>query len=262
MIGAGAGLKLEVSHCREPFGHGPRTRHTKNEENIDRMSEPLITTRDLRREFRLGGETIHAVDQVTVDIPAGTMVVIRGRSGSGKTTLLNLIAGLDQPTAGDIWIDGVHATRLGERERVALRREKMGFIFQAFGLLPLLSARENVEVPLRIAKFERQERESRSAAALAAVGLAGRMNHRPYELSGGEQQRVAIARALVNTPRLILADEPTGQLDSNTGREIIALLRHLVDEQRITLLVATHDPIVVEAADIVHELQDGRLIEF
>ena len=224
------------------------------------MPQPLIATQDLQRRFQLGAETIHAVDHVTLDIFPGQMVVVRGRSGSGKTTLLNLIAGLDQPTAGDIWIDGVHATRLNEKERVALRRQKMGFVFQSFGLLPLLSASENVEVPLRIAKLERRDRESRSAAALGAVGLAGRARHRPYELSGGEQQRVALARALVNEPRIILADEPTGQLDSNTGREIIALMRRLVDEQRITLLVVTHDPVVVEAADVVHELRDGKLV--
>ena len=224
------------------------------------MPQPLIETQDLQRQFQLGAETIHAVDHVTLDIFPGQMVVVRGRSGSGKTTLLNLIAGLDQPTAGDIWIDGVHATRLNEKERVALRRQKMGFVFQAFGLLPLLSASENVEVPLRIAKLERREREARSAAALGAVGLAGRARHRPYELSGGEQQRVALARALVHEPRIILADEPTGQLDSNTGREIIALMRRLVDEQRITLLVVTHDPVVVEAADVVHELRDGKLV--
>jgi putative ABC transport system ATP-binding protein len=223
-------------------------------------TRPLIATRDLRRDFQLGGETIHAVDRVTVDIPAGQMVVIRGRSGSGKTTLLNLIAGLDEPTGGEIWIDGRQTTGLSERERVALRREKMGFVFQAFGLLPLLSARENVEVPLRIVKAERAEREARSAAALEAVGLGKRAQHRPYELSGGEQQRVALARALVNQPRIILADEPTGQLDSNTGREIIALMRRLVEQQRITLLVVTHDPVVTEAADIVHELRDGKLV--
>lgn len=224
------------------------------------MTQPLIATRDLQREFKLGGETIHAVDHVNLEIPRGQMVVIRGRSGSGKTTLLNLIAGLDQPTGGDLWIDGMQTTGLSERERVALRREKMGFVFQAFGLLPLLSARENVEVPLRIARLARREREERSAAALSAVGLMPRAKHRPYELSGGEQQRVALARALVNNPQLILADEPTGQLDSNTGREIIALMRRLVDDQRITLLIMTHDPVVVEAADVVHELRDGKLV--
>lgn len=224
------------------------------------MTQPLIATRDLQREFKLGGETIHAVDHVNLEIPRGQMVVIRGRSGSGKTTLLNLIAGLDQPTGGDLWIDGMQTTRLSERERVALRREKMGFVFQAFGLLPLLSARENVEVPLRIARLARREREERSAAALSAVGLMPRAKHRPYELSGGEQQRVALARALVNNPQLILADEPTGQLDSNTGRDVIALMRRLVDDQRITLLIMTHDPVVVEAADVVHELRDGKLV--
>src|SRR5919202_2832279 len=222
---------------------------------------PLIATRDLRRDFQFGGETIHAVDGVTLEIPTARMVVIRGRSGSGKTTLLNLIAGLDEPTGGEIWIDGRSTTGLSERECVALRREKMGFVFQAFGLLPLLSARENVEVPLRIAKAEPSDRVARAAAALEAVGLGKRANHRPYELSGGEQQRVALARALVNRPQIILADEPTGQLDSNTGREIIALMRRLVEQQHITLLVVTHDPVVVEAADSVHELRDGKLVD-
>lgn len=221
---------------------------------------PLIRTAGLVREFQLGGETLRAVDNVSLVIPAGRMVVIRGRSGSGKTTLLNLIAGLDIPTSGEIWIDGQQTTKLSERARIALRRQKMGFVFQAFGLLPLLSARENVEIPMRIVKLARAEREQRSAAALQAVGLGARMTHRPYELSGGEQQRVALARALVNQPQLILADEPTGQLDTNTGREIIALMRRLVDEQRMTLLVVTHDPVVVEAADVVHELRDGRVV--
>ncbi len=224
------------------------------------MTQPLIATRDLVRQFQLGGETIHAVNHITLEIPAGQMVVVKGRSGSGKTTLLNLIAGLDQPTSGEVWIDGVQTNTLSENGRIALRRQKMGFVFQAFGLLPLLSARENIEVPLRMAKAARADRESRSAAALAAVGLAGRASHRPYELSGGEQQRIALARALVTQPQLILADEPTGQLDSNTGRDIIALMRRLVDEQHITLLIVTHDPVVVEAADIVHELRDGQLL--
>ena len=225
------------------------------------VDRPLIATRDLRRDFQFGGETIHAVDGVTLEIPTARMVVIRGRSGSGKTTLLNLIAGLDEPTGGEIWIDGRSTTRLSERERVALRREKMGFVFQAFGLLPLLSARENVEVPLRIAKAEPSDRVARASAALEAVGLGKRANHRPYELSGGEQQRVSLARALVNRPQIILADEPTGQLDSNTGREIIALMRRLVEQQHITLLVVTHDPVVVEAADSVRELRDGKLVD-
>lgn len=225
------------------------------------MAESLVQTRNVQREFKLAGETIHAVNSVSLEIPRSHMVVVRGRSGSGKTTLLNLIAGLDQPTSGEIWIEGENVTNFSERQRVALRRTKMGFVFQAFGLLPLLSAQENVEVPLRIAQMERTERETRSAAALEAVGLAPRASHRPYELSGGEQQRVAIARALVNRPKLILADEPTGQLDSNTGRDVIGLLRRLVDEQGLTLLVVTHDPVVVESADVVYELRDGKLAE-
>ncbi len=227
---------------------------------IGGAAQPLIVTRELERRFQLGGETIHAIDRVSLEVEAGKMVVVRGRSGSGKTTLLNLIAGLDVPNAGDIWIDGERTSGLSERDRVLLRRRKMGFVFQAFGLLPLLSARENVEVPLRIARAEPREREQRARTALEAVGLEKRANHRPYELSGGEQQRVAIARALVNDPRIVLADEPTGQLDSNTGREIISLFRRLVEQQRLTVLIVTHDPLVVEAADVVHELHDGKLI--
>src|ERR671926_1556415 len=150
---------------------------------VDGADRPLIATRDLRRDFECGGETIHAVDGVTLEIPTARMVVIRGRSGSGKTTLLNLIAGLDEPTGGEIWIEVRSTTGLSERERVALRRGKMGFVFQAFGLLPLLSARDNVEVPLRIAKAEPSDRAQRSEAALEAVGLAKRASHRPYELS-------------------------------------------------------------------------------
>jgi putative ABC transport system ATP-binding protein len=224
------------------------------------MAQLLVRTEQLRREFQLAGETIHAVDNVSIDVPPGSMAVVRGRSGSGKTTLLNLIAGLDQPTAGEVWVDGENITGWSERQRVALRRSKMGFVFQAFGLLPLLSARENVEIPLRIGKLPRAEREERSAAALQAVGLAGRAQHRPYELSGGEQQRVALARALVGRPKLILADEPTGQLDSHTGRDIVALMRQMVDEQGLTFLVVTHDPLVVESADVVYELRDGRVV--
>ncbi len=221
---------------------------------------PIIRTEHLSRVYHLAGEDIHALTDVSLAIYPGQMTAIVGRSGSGKTTLLNLIAGLDEPTNGVIWFEGQKLAELDGEARLQLRRERIGFVFQSFGLLPLLSAAENVGVPLRMRRLPRQEREARVAGALAWVGLTDRQRHRPYELSGGEQQRVALARALAARPHVILADEPTGQLDSQTGRKIIGLLRRLVAEQGITVVIVSHDPLVMEEADVVHELRDGRLI--
>ncbi len=225
------------------------------------MNPPIIRARNLHRTYHLGGEDIHAVQGVTLDIPAGQMTAIVGRSGSGKTTLLNLISGLDRPSEGEVWFEDKRLDRLDEASLLRLRQERIGFVFQAFGLLPLLSASENVGVPLRMRSMARQEREERVIEALSWVGLLERARHRPYELSGGEQQRVAIARALAARPSIILADEPTGQLDSSTGRRILDLLRRLVVEQQITIVVVTHDPQVMLEADAIHELHDGRLID-
>ncbi|MBN2471850.1 MAG: ABC transporter ATP-binding protein, partial [Anaerolineae bacterium] len=222
---------------------------------------PIIRVEGLHRVYQLGGEDIHAVNDVSLEVFPHRMTAIVGRSGSGKTTLLNLIAGLDDPTEGAVWIEGQRLAEMDEQARIALRRDHIGFVFQTFGLLPLLSAEENVGVPLRMRRFTHKERQARVHAALEWVGLTERARHRPYELSGGEQQRVALARALASRPRFILADEPTGQLDSLTGRRILALLRRLVEEQDITVLVVTHDPQVMEEADVVHELRDGRLLE-
>ncbi len=221
---------------------------------------PIIRVEQLGRVYHLAGEDIHALTDVSLAIYPGQMTAIVGRSGSGKTTLLNLIAGLDEPTTGAVWFEGQKLADMDDAARLQLRRERIGFVFQSFGLLPLLSAAENVSVPLRMRRLPRQERETRVTSALAWVGLAERHRHRPYELSGGEQQRVALARALAARPHVILADEPTGQLDSQTGRRIIALLRRLVTEQDITVVVVSHDPVVMEEADVVHELRDGRLI--
>lgn len=223
--------------------------------------EPAISLEHAHRIYHLAGEDIHAVNDITLDIWPGYFTAIVGRSGSGKTTLLNLIAGLDEPTEGAIWVLGRNMGTQDERARLDLRLHQLGFIFQSFGLMPLLSARENVGVPLRMRGLDPHEREQRTTAALEWVGLAERMHHRPYELSGGEQQRVAIARALAAGPELVLADEPTGQLDTRTGRRILDLLRRLVREQRITLVVVTHDPQVMAEADVVHEMRDGRLVE-
>jgi putative ABC transport system ATP-binding protein len=186
---------------------------------------------------------------------------VKGPSGSGKTTLLNHIAGLDEPTEGRIVIAERPLAKMSERERINLRRNEIGFVFQTFGLLPFLSARENIEAPLRLVKASAKERKERVDEVLELVKLSARANHRTYELSGGEQQRIALARALANKPSLILADEPTGQLDTATGYAIIALLRSIVEQTDVTVLIASHDPKVIEAVDLVYVLEDGRLTE-
>ena len=223
------------------------------------MSDWMIRTEDLSRTFLAGAETVHAVREVSVQVRPQALAVIKGRSGSGKTTLLNLIAGLDEPTSGQVFLEQAEVTRMSAREKIELRRRKIGFVFQTFGLLPILSAQENVEVPMRIVAAPREERERRASEVLALVGLTGRARHRPLELSGGEQQRVAIARAIVMQPAIVLADEPTGQLDTATGREIVGLLRRLTLETGVTVVIASHDPAVMASADVVFELEDGRL---
>jgi putative ABC transport system ATP-binding protein len=220
----------------------------------------MVVTSDLVREYRMGGTTVRAVAGINLRIERGELVAVRGRSGSGKTTLLSLIGALDRPTTGSITVDGEPVSDMGESQLVAMRRRRIGFIFQAFGLLPILSAAENVEVPLRLIGAEPFAREKRIADLLDLVGLADRAHHRPHELSGGEQQRVAIARALANAPALLLADEPTGQLDSQTGHAIMGLLRRLVRLQGVTAIVATHDPAMLDVADRVVELRDGEVV--
>lgn len=225
------------------------------------MNEPIIRTQNLNRVFRVGGGDIHAVQDVSITIQPRIMTAIVGRSGAGKTTLLNLIAGLDTPTSGEVWIEGQNLFAMTEMQRIELRRQRLGFVFQSFGLLPLLSAAENVGVPLRMRNTPRREREAMVKEALDWVGLLPRANHRPYELSGGEQQRVALARALVARPHILLADEPTGQLDSQTGRRILDIMRGLCEEQGITMVIVTHDPQVMAEADVIHEMLDGKVIE-
>jgi peptide/nickel transport system ATP-binding protein len=219
-----------------------------------------VTTEDLSRTFELAGEQVRALRGVSIRIPAGSLSVIKGPSGSGKTTLLQLIASLDEPTTGAVRLGKQSLVDMSPSEKIDLRRTQIGFVFQSFGLLPFLSVEENVQVPLRLVRTSRQERAVLVEEVLEMVGLADRARHRTHELSGGEQQRVAIARALVKQPALILADEPTGQLDSLTGASIIALLRRTVVETGVTVVVASHDPNVHEAADWVFELKDGQLI--
>ena len=221
----------------------------------------VVDVQGVSRKFVVGGQDIWAVRDVSLQVAEGEFVALIGRSGSGKTTLLNLIAGLDSPTSGHVSIDGEDITEYTERQLTQMRRHRVGFVFQSFGLLPLLSAYENVELSLRIAGAGIRERRRRADELLEAVGLAGRARHRPYELSGGEQQRVAIARALANSPALILADEPTGELDSTTAVSIFRLLHDLVVEQGVTIITTTHDRTVMELVPRVEEMSDGRLLE-
>ncbi len=225
------------------------------------MSGAAIEARNVSRLFRLGAEDIWAVKDVSLTVKPGEFLALVGRSGSGKTTLLNIIGGLDRPTEGEVYLDGDRIDTMSEGELNQLRRKTLGVIFQSFGLLPLLSAQENVEMPLRIAGFSSRERGKRASEVLDMVGLGRRRDHRPYELSGGEQQRVAIARALATRPRLILADEPTGELDSSTAVAVFRLMRELAASEGITIVTCTHDRLVMEQADRIEELADGRLLE-
>ncbi|MFP6566801.1 MAG: ABC transporter ATP-binding protein [Dehalococcoidia bacterium] len=220
---------------------------------------PLISTIDLWRTYQLGSEEINALRGVNMTVMPGQFIAVVGRSGSGKTTLLNILAGLDKPTSGQVMFENRDIAGMNEHDLTEIRRHKIGFVFQSFGLLPLLSAFENVELPLRIAGVRTREREERTREALDIVGLWGRAKHRPYELSGGEQQRVAIARAVVNNPPLILADEPTGELDSTNARAIFGLFKEMVLKQGISVLSATHDSTLLAMADEVKEIRDGHL---
>jgi ABC-type lipoprotein export system ATPase subunit len=224
------------------------------------MAAATVATEGLSRSYETGVETVWALRDVTLNLPAGSLSVVVGPSGSGKTTLLNLIAGLDDPTAGSVSIAGDPLASMSPQEKIDLRRQEIGFVHQTIGLLPFLSVQENVGVPLRLLRLTSKERESRTSEALRLVGLSDRAGHRTYELSGGEQQRAAIARALVSRPSLILADEPTGQLDSQTGAGIITLFRDIAEHTGITVVIASHDPNVRQAADQVYELRDGQLV--
>ncbi len=223
--------------------------------------QPLITTRDLERIFTIGDEQVRALHGINLEARRGELLVITGPSGSGKTTLLNLLAGLDTATSGHVYFEGRDLAALSEPELAELRRRKIGFVFQSFGLLPLLSAYENVELPLRIAGWGRRDRARRTGEVLAMVGLEGRMNHRPYELSGGEQQRVAVARAIAHRPSLVLADEPTGELDSRTGAAVFGLLQTVVQQEDVGIIVASHDvTIASHFATRLLGLSDGTFV--
>ena len=223
--------------------------------------EPVICVKEVSRIYHVGGREIRALQNVSLTIEPGRVVALRGRSGSGKTTLLNCIGGLDQPSSGKIWLGESELTRLSEAERVRLRRYQIGFVFQSHALLATYSAFENVDLMLRLANVPRRERQARAKQVLHLVGLAKWMDHRPYELSGGQQQRVAIARAIATRPSVILADEPTGELDTETGQQILQLFRQIADNEEATVLIATHDLAVDAFANEIHHLQDGRIVQ-
>ncbi|SNT06133.1 putative ABC transport system ATP-binding protein [Actinomadura meyerae] len=225
------------------------------------MSDAMVAVEDLTRVYRTGKIEVPALRGASFSVDAGQLVAIKGRSGSGKTTLLNLIGGLDTPDGGTVHVDGKNVGTLPENDLLALRRDHIGYVFQSHGLIPVLSAAENVEVPLRLVRTDPKERDERVRVLLGLVGLGDHAAQRPYELSGGQRQRVAIARALANRPRLLLADEPTGQLDSETAAAIMPLLRAVVASEGVTVLVATHDQNLLSEADRVLSLEDGVITE-
>jgi putative ABC transport system ATP-binding protein len=221
----------------------------------------MVAVRGVSRTFGSGHTAVHALRDVSFTVRRGQLVAVCGRSGSGKTTLLNIIGGLDSPTSGSLEVVGQDVTRMTERERMTLRRSAIAFIFQSFGLIPMLSAAENVGIPLRITGTQARLRDDRVATMLAIVGLSEHAAHRPNELSGGQQQRIAIARALAGSPKLLIADEPTSQLDLETGRQIMRLLLTVVRSEGITALVATHDEALMDLADAVLRLEDGHIAD-
>jgi len=223
------------------------------------MSEPLLSARDIHKTYFLGRRSLEVLRGVNLELQRGEFLAMRGSSGAGKSTFLYLLGGLDTPNRGEVFLAGRNLARLSRRELARLRNREVGFIFQAYYLLPELDALENVCLPARMARSPATQAEVRGRQLLARVGLQDRLEHKPYELSGGEQQRVAIARALINEPDLLLADEPTGNLDSRTGEEIIDLLCALVAEKQTTLIIATHDPKVAARAPRMIELVDGQI---
>jgi len=238
---------------------GPATTVRSRERAPLPPGDTVVAATDITRTFGMGESAVQALRGVTFTIAEGQFAVLYGRSGSGKTTLLNIVGGLDRPTSGALRVAGRDLAAASDRERTALRRDEVAFVFQSFGLIPMLSAAENVGIPLRVTATPRSAREERARMMLNVVGLDSHAAHRPNELSGGQQQRAAIARALAGQPRLLIADEPTGQLDHETGQQIIRLLRTVVRTEGLTALVATHDPSLADLADVVIRLEDGRL---
>ena len=235
-------------------------RVSEEQPDAPKESAPLLSVRNLERIYRLGEQTIHALRPLNLDIHKGDFIAIAGPSGSGKSTLLQLLGLVDSPTAGEVRVHNESAQELGREQRAALRLQTLGFVFQAFNLLQMLTARQNVEIALTLAGFPRRKRRKRAEELLTAVGLSERLEHRPLQLSGGERQRVAIARALANKPDIILADEPTGNLDSQTGREIVNVLEDL-NRAGQTIVMVTHNLEIAKRAGRLFLMRDGRIDE-
>ena len=221
----------------------------------------ILKADGVSRIFKNGGTDVVALEDVGIDIASGQLTLLKGRSGSGKTTLMNILGALDRPTEGEVTFLGESILSLSESARDALRRDNMGFVFQSVALVSQMSAYENVELNLRIAKYDPKERKQRAEECLSFVGLSKRMHHRPHELSGGEQQRVAIARAIAHRPKVIFADEPTAELDTHLGLQVMKLFRDLVQKEGVTIVMTTHDPSMMELADRVYTLEDGHVVD-
>ena len=220
--------------------------------------ENMIQTENISRCFQTSGGDFWALKGVSIGAPQGALTILKGRSGSGKTTLLNILGALDAPTGGKVLLDGKDITRMSEKERTLLRRNKIGFVFQSVALIPMMNALENVEYALRLARYK-GDRRARALECLRLLGLGSRVHHMPQELSGGEQQRVAIARAIAHKPRVLFADEPTAELDTHTGLQVVKLFKELAQKENITIVMTTHNPGLMEIGDRVYELVDGEV---
>lgn len=225
------------------------------------MMQEMLQAKGVSRAFPApGGGEFWALRGIDLSAPAGKLTILKGRSGSGKTTLLNILSALDPPTAGEVILDGREITALSDRERTAVRRAQVGYVFQSVALIPMMTALENVEFALRLTRWPARARRDRALECLKLVGLAQRAGHLPQELSGGEQQRVAVARAFAHRPKVLFADEPTGALDTNTGLQVVKIFRDLCAQEGVTVVMTTHDPNLMEIGDAVYELEDGELV--
>jgi putative ABC transport system ATP-binding protein len=245
-------------------GEAPMRRMDEGTSSPEEMNtsppEPIVIVRGVERSFHTGNRTLHVLKGIEMELLPKRLIMLRGRSGSGKTTLLNLIGGLDQPNKGEIYFQGCPFHEWNDDQRTEVRRKQFGFIFQSYALMPLLSAWENVELSLRMAGTPRAQWKGRVQHCLELVGLSKRMHHRPFELSGGEQQRVAIAKAIAHRPTLLLADEPTAELDSQMGAQVMAVFRDIIATEQVTICMTTHDPTILEVADHVYQMVDGKFI--
>lgn len=221
--------------------------------------EHIIETKNVIQSFPVaGGKELVVLKDISIQIPAGKLTMLRGRSGSGKTTLMNLLSALDYPKSGEVLFEGQEIQNMTERDRETIRKTQIGFVFQSVALIPMMTAYENVEFVLRLADYKGNRRK-RTEECLKLVGLGGRMHHMPQELSGGEQQRVAIARAIAHKPKIIFADEPTAELDSNTGLQIMKIFKDLIEDQGVTIVMTTHDTGLMEIADCIYHIEDGEI---